>query len=189
MFKRVDHVEIVSVSAERTIDFYVNILGFRIKSRTEVKMAPMKEVIFLELGDTTIEVISVDNPKPKTEDLGTMTDDSVDYPDFAASVSSAVTSGSADRGILVCGTGIGISIAANKFPGVRAAVVHDEFTAQMSKQHNNANIIALGGRIMPPDQACRLVDVWLNAEYEGGRHQLRLDKITRLEEDIQAGRI
>ena len=123
------------------------------------------------------------------EDLGTMTDDSVDYPDFAASVSSAVTSGSADRGILVCGTGIGISIAANKFPGVRAAVVHDEFTAQMSKQHNNANIIALGGRIMPPDQACRLVDVWLNAEYEGGRHQLRLDKITRLEEDIQAGRI
>ena len=69
MFKRVDHVEIVSVSAERTIDFYVNILGFRIKSRNEVKMAPMKEVIFLELGDTTIEVISADNPKPKTEDL------------------------------------------------------------------------------------------------------------------------
>ena len=123
------------------------------------------------------------------EDLGTMTEDSVDYPDFAVSVASAVTAGSADRGILVCGTGIGISIAANKFPGVRAAVVHDEFTAQMSKQHNNANIIALGGRIMPPAQACRLVDVWLNAEYEGGRHQLRLDKITRLEEDIQAGRI
>ena len=123
------------------------------------------------------------------EDLGTMTEDSVDYPDFAVSVASAVTAGSADRGILVCGTGIGISIAANKFPGVRAAVVHDEFTAQMSKQHNNANIIALGGRIMPPDQACRLVDVWLNAKYEGGRHQLRLDKITRLEEDIQAGRI
>ena len=69
MFKRVDHVEIVSVSAERTIDFYVNILGFRIKSRTEVKMAPMKEVIFLELGDTTIEIISVDNPKPKSEAL------------------------------------------------------------------------------------------------------------------------
>lgn len=122
-------------------------------------------------------------------DLGTMTDESVDYPDFAALVASAVSKGEADRGILVCGTGIGISIAANKFPGVRAAVIHDEFTALMSKQHNDANIIALGGRVLTPEQACHLVDVWLTADYEGGRHQGRLDKITRLEEDIQAGRI
>lgn len=122
-------------------------------------------------------------------DLGTMTDESVDYPDFAALVASAVSKGEADRGILVCGTGIGISIAANKFPGVRAAVIHDEFTALMSKQHNDANIIALGGRVLSSEQACRLVDVWLTADYEGGRHQGRLDKITRLEEDIQAGRI
>ena len=78
------------------------------------------------------------------KDLGTMTDDSVDYPDFAALVASAISRGEADRGILVCGTGIGISIAANKFPGVRAAVIHDEFTAKMSKQHNDANIVALG---------------------------------------------
>ena len=123
------------------------------------------------------------------EDLGTMTDESVDYPDFAALVASAVARGEADRGILVCGTGIGISIAANKFPGVRAAVIHDEFTARMSKQHNNANIIALGGRVLTPEQACKLVDIWLTTAYEGGRHQGRLDKITRLEEDIQAGRI
>ena len=122
-------------------------------------------------------------------DLGTTTDESVDYPDFAALVASAVSKGEADRGILVCGTGIGISIAANKFPGVRAAVIHDEFTALMSKQHNDANIIALGGRVLSPEQACRLVDVWLTADYEGGRHQGRIDKITRLEEDIQAGRI
>ena len=123
------------------------------------------------------------------KDLGTMSDDSVDYPDFAALVASAISKGEADCGILVCGTGIGISIAANKFPGVRAAVIHDEFTAKMSKQHNNANIVALGGRVMTPEQACRLVDIWQTADYEGGRHQGRLDKITRLEEDIQAGRI
>ena len=122
-------------------------------------------------------------------DLGTMTDESVDYPDFAALVASAVSKGDADRGILVCGTGIGISIAANKFPGVRAAVIHDEFTAQMSKQHNNANIVALGGRVLTPEQACKLVDIWQTTDYEGGRHQGRLDKITRLEEDIQAGHI
>lgn len=122
-------------------------------------------------------------------DLGTMTNDSVDYPDFAALAATAVSKGEADRGILVCGTGIGISIAANKFPGIRAAVIHDEFTAQMSKEHNDANIIALGGRILTPEQACALVDIWRTADYEGGRHQLRLDKISRLEEDIQAGRI
>jgi ribose 5-phosphate isomerase B len=125
----------------------------------------------------------------EVEDLGTSTGDSVDYPDFAALVASAIIQGKADRGILVCGTGIGISIAANKFPGIRAAVIHDEFTAQMSKQHNNANIVALGGRIMEPEQACQLVDIWRTTKYEGGRHQLRLDKITRLEEDIQSGRI
>ncbi len=125
----------------------------------------------------------------EVEDFGTSNGDSVDYPDFAALVASAIARGEVDRGILVCGTGIGIAIAANKFPGVRAAVIHDEFTAQMSKQHNNANIIALGGRTMEPEQACRLVEIWRTVEYEGGRHQLRLDKIARLEKEIQAGRI
>jgi ribose 5-phosphate isomerase B len=125
----------------------------------------------------------------EVKDFGTATGDSVDYPDFAALVASAISRGEAERGILVCGTGIGISIAANKFPGIRAAVIHDEFTAQMSKQHNNANIIALGGRTNEPAEACHLVDIWRVAEYEGGRHQLRLDKISRLEKEIQAGRI
>ena len=134
-------------------------------------------------------VASLKSAGVEVEDLGTSTADSVDYPDFAALVASAIARGEADRGILVCGTGIGISIAANKFPGIRAAVIHDEFTAQMSKQHNNANIVALGGRTMTPEQACQLVDIWRTTEYEGGRHQLRLDKITRLEKDIQAGLI
>ncbi len=134
-------------------------------------------------------VSSLKSSGVEVKDLGTMTDASVDYPDFAALVASAVSKGDADRGILVCGTGIGISIAANKFPGVRAAVIHDEFTAQMAKQHNNANIVALGGRVLTTEQACKLVDIWQTTDYEGGRHQGRLDKITRLEEDIQAGRI
>ena len=141
------------------------------------------------LETKTALVVSLKAAGVDVEDLGTMTEDSVDYPDFAALVATAVSKGDADRGILVCGTGIGISIAANKFPGVRAAVIHDDFTAKMSKQHNDANVIALGGRVLTPEQACKLVNIWQTTDYEGGRHQRRLDKITRLEEDIQAGRI
>jgi ribose 5-phosphate isomerase B len=134
-------------------------------------------------------IVSLQSAGVEVVDFGTTSDESVDYPDYAAFVASSISRGEAERGILVCGTGIGISIAANKFPGVRAAVIHDEFTAQMSKQHNNANIITLGGRVMEPDQACRLVDIWRNTEYEGGRHQNRLDKISRLEDEVRAGRI
>lgn len=122
-------------------------------------------------------------------DLGTDNGDSVDYPDFAEKVAGAVSRGEAERGILVCGTGIGMSIVANKFPGVRAALVTDEFMARMAKEHNNANILVLGGRILEAMTACRLVGVWLDAVYEGGRHQRRLDKIAQLEADVRAGRI
>lgn len=122
-------------------------------------------------------------------DLGTDNGDSVDYPDFAEKVAGAVSRGEAQQGILICGTGIGMSIVANKFPGVRAALVTDEYMARMAKEHNNANILVLGGRVLEAMTACRIVGVWLDAIFEGGRHQRRLDKIAQLEADVRAGRI
>lgn len=114
-------------------------------------------------------------------DLGTFGTESVDYPDFAEKVAIAVLSGQADKGILMCGTGIGISIAANKFKGIRCAHVTDVFSAQMSAEHNNANMIALGGRITPPETAKEIVAAYLTAVFQGGRHQNRIDKITNIE--------
>jgi ribose 5-phosphate isomerase B len=115
-------------------------------------------------------------------DAGTNnSEDSVDYPDFAERVALLVSHGEADSGILVCGTGIGISIAANKVPGIRAALVTDVFMARMAKEHNNANILVLGGRVLDEQKACDLVAAWLDAAFEGGRHQGRLDKITEIE--------
>ena len=115
-------------------------------------------------------------------DAGTNnSEDSVDYPDFAERVALLVSHGEADAGILICGTGIGISIAANKFSGIRAALVTDDFMARMAKEHNNANILVLGGRVLDEQKACDLVGAWLDATFEGGRHQGRLDKITEIE--------
>lgn len=114
-------------------------------------------------------------------DYGTDTTDSVDYPDYAVPVAKAVQDGTADKGILLCGTGIGITIAANKFDGIRAAVVCNEFCAQATAEHNNANILGLGGRVVSPELAVKLVDIWLHTPYAGGRHQARLDKITAIE--------
>lgn len=120
------------------------------------------------------------------KDLGVHADDSVDYPDYAALVAEPISKQQADQGILICGTGIGMSIAANKFPGVRAALAHDEFTAQMAREHNNANILVLGGRVLDPELACRMVSIWFEGAYEGGRHQNRLDKIIQLEQACPA---
>jgi ribose 5-phosphate isomerase B len=114
-------------------------------------------------------------------DLGTNGADSVDYPDFGEQVALAVVNGTVDGGIIVCGTGIGISIAANKIPGIRAALVTDPFMARMAREHNDANILALGGRVLDADSARQCVAAWLDATFEGGRHQLRLDKIAELE--------
>jgi len=125
----------------------------------------------------------------EVNDLGTVSADSVDYPDFGEKVARAISRGEAEKGILICGTGIGMSIVANKFPGVRAALVTDAFTARMSKEHNNANIIVMGGRVLSVEEACRIVGVWLDAAFEGGRHQRRLEKIAQIEEDIRSGRI
>jgi len=118
-------------------------------------------------------------------DFGTDNGDSVDYPDFGEKVARAVSSGEAERGILICGTGIGMSIVANKFPGVRAALVNDPFTARMAKEHNNANVLVMGGRVITPEIACRLVEIWLDSEFEGDRHQRRLDKISRIEDEVR----
>lgn len=114
-------------------------------------------------------------------DMGTYTNDSVDYPDFAAKVAQAIVSGEVERGILVCGTGIGISIAANKIKGIRAALCHDVFSATMSREHNNANILCLGERVIGAGLAEMIINAWLKAEFQGGRHACRVDKIMNLE--------
>jgi ribose 5-phosphate isomerase B len=119
-------------------------------------------------------------PEIQVADLGPASKDSVDYPDFGAKVSEAVTNGSADRGILICGTGIGMSIVANRYPKVRAALCHDHFTAQMSREHNDANILVMGERVIGIGVALDIVKTWLDTAFGGGRHQLRLDKITKL---------
>lgn len=111
-------------------------------------------------------------------DFGTNGPESVDYPDYAAAVAAAVTDGRAERGVLVCGSGIGISIAANRHPGVRAALVHDVTTARLSRQHNDANVIALGARVIGPEVAKDCVDAFLNTAFEGGeRHSRRIAKM------------
>jgi len=114
-------------------------------------------------------------------DAGTDNDASVDYPDFGQKVAEMVFAGTAESGILICGTGIGMSIAANKVPGIRAALVTDVFMARMAKEHNNANVLVLGGRVLDEQKACDLVGAWLDASFEGGRHQGRLDKIADIE--------
>jgi ribose 5-phosphate isomerase B len=115
-------------------------------------------------------------------DFGTHSPDSVDYPDYAAQVGEAVAAGKAARGVLVCGTGIGMAMAANKVPGVRAAFCPDLFTARMSREHNDANVLALGGRLTSGEVALEIVEMWLRAEFQGGRHARRVGKLTELEQ-------
>ena len=111
------------------------------------------------------------------EDLGTNSTQSCDYPDFADKMAQVILSHNADLGILICGTGIGISIAANRHKGIRAALLYDDFTAEMAHKHNNANIIVFGGRTMKPEDVIKRIDIFLHTAYEGGRHQQRLDKL------------
>ncbi|MGH7773553.1 MAG: ribose 5-phosphate isomerase B [Candidatus Binatia bacterium] len=118
------------------------------------------------------------------EDLGTKGSESVDYPDFGRSVSLMVSKGEAERGILICTNGIGMSILANKFPGIRAALVHDLKGAQMSREHNNSNILVLGGGITEESVAEQILEIWLQTPFAGGRHQRRLDKIAQVEQEL-----
>jgi len=121
----------------------------------------------------------------QVDDQGTSTEESVDYPDYGKSVGELVASKQDDFGIAVCGTGIGISIAANKVPGIRAALAHDVLTARLAREHNDANVLALGGRIVTAVAAVEMVQTFLTTAYVGGRHQRRLDKISQIERDKQ----
>ena len=118
----------------------------------------------------------------EVEDDGTLSDESVDYPDFAAIVATKVSTGEVDRGILICGTGIGMAIAANKFCGVRAAACNDEVTAEMSRRHNDANILCLSADLLSPRVVERMIEIWIETEFEAGRHLRRVEKIRQLEE-------
>jgi len=131
----------------------------------------LKEVIKEYLKDKNYEI----------EDFGTYDTSSVDYPEIGEKVAVAVKDEVADKGIIVCGTGLGISISANKVPGIRAALVSDTFSAKMSRAHNDANILALGGRVLGDDLALEIVEAWLNTEFEGGRHERRVNKMKDLE--------
>lgn len=128
---------------------------------------PMKEKVKALLENRGITV----------EDVGTHSDKSVDYTDFGKAVASKVSDGSFQRGILICGTGLGMSMVANRFPGVRAALANDLFSAIMSRRHNDSNVLAMGGRLIGDALALQLVEAWLETPFEGGRHQRRLEKM------------
>jgi ribose 5-phosphate isomerase B len=127
----------------------------------------MKEKVIAHLRQRGVEV----------EDVGTQSEESVDYTDFGKKVASKVSDASFDRGILICGTGLGMSMVANRFRGVRAALANDLFSAIMSRRHNDSNVLAMGGRLIGDTLALQLVDTWLDTPFEGGRHQRRLEKI------------
>ena len=131
----------------------------------------LKEEVKKVLAELEVEV----------KDVGTFGTEPVDYPEIAEKVCAEITSGAAERGIALCGTGIGISIAANKIKGIRCALCHDVFSAKMSREHNNANVLAMGGRVIGYGPAGEIVRAWIAAEFEGGRHERRVNKIMALE--------
>ncbi len=133
----------------------------------------MKELLREHLEKMEHEVI----------DLGTHDESPVDYPDYGAAVGRAVVSGQADLGVCVCGSGIGISIAANKIPGVRAAVVHDVSSARLAKHHNDANVVCFGARLLGGVVAFDALDAFVESTFDGGRHEARIDKISALEKE------
>lgn len=131
----------------------------------------LKEVIKSSLNSLGYEVV----------DFGTDSEESCDYPDYAYKAAVAVANNECDRGILICGTGIGVSIVANKVKGIRCALVHDLFSAKATRQHNDTNILAMGARVIGDGLALEIVQTWLETEYEGGRHDLRLEKMMDVE--------
>jgi ribose 5-phosphate isomerase B len=140
--------------------------GFRLKERLKSWL--------VERGHTVV-------------DLGTHGEGPVDYPDYAAAVGLAVTAGRAHRGVLVCGAGIGMAIGANKIPGIRAAACGEPYTARLSREHNDTNVLALGARITAPEAATRILETWLDTAFARGRHQRRIDKLTALDDAVGEG--
>jgi ribose 5-phosphate isomerase B len=126
----------------------------------------------------TLDELAVDY-----EDLGTYDETSVDYPDYARKVAEGVAEGRYDRGVLVCGTGLGMCITANKVPGVRAVTAHDVFSARMSRAHNDANVLTMGERVIGPGLAAEVLKAWLTTEFEGGRHAGRVEKVRQVERE------
>lgn len=143
-------------------------------------MISMKVIIGSDHGGFNLKSAIVQHLEDKgidVKDVGPFDTDSVDYPDYAKPVAEAVQNGEYDRGILVCGTGIGMNIAANKYKGIRAALVHDTFSAHATREHNNSNILCMGERVIGTGLALDIVDIWLETEFEGGRHERRIEKI------------
>ena len=135
---------------------------------------PAKEELFNYLTKNGYEI----------KDFGTFSTDSCDYPEYAEAVCKSVLSGESEKGVLICGTGIGMSIVANKIKGIRCAHVTDLFSAEMTRKHNDTNVIALGARITETDMIIKLVETFLTTEFEGGRHAIRVDKIRKVEENF-----
>ncbi len=132
----------------------------------------LKEDILAHLRMRGVEVV----------DKGTWSPERTDYPHYASAVATSLLDGEVDGGILICGTGVGISITANKYPGIRAVVCSEPYSAQLSRRHNNTNILAFGSRVVGLELAKMIVDAWLNAEFEGGRHQVRVEAIGVIEQ-------
>ena len=136
----------------------------------------LKESIIAHLLNTVWEV----------DDLGPHSRDSVDYPDYGVKLVEEVAEKKVDRGIVICGTGIGMSIVVNRFPGIRGTLCSDVFTAKLCREHNNSNILVLGGRVIGEGLAAEIVNTWLNTPFEGGRHQRRLDKINQIDASLKS---
>ncbi len=151
--------------------FYLKLSSMKIALGADHAGFELKNHIKQYLADRGISV----------DDKGTLSNDSCDYPDFARAVAEDVAKHRANFGILVCGTGIGMSMAANKVPGIRAAHVTTDFEAQMAREHNDANVLTLGARVVAEPAALHIVDTWLNTQFAGGRHQKRVDKIMAIE--------
>jgi ribose 5-phosphate isomerase B len=148
---------------------------------TEMKIAIGADHAGFRLKDEIVKVLQSEGHE--VEDFGCNCTDSIDYPDYALPVCEKVAAGAADKGILICGTGIGMTIAANKVPGIRCALVHDLFSAKATREHNDSNVLAMGERVIGPGIALEIVKIWLETEFsQGPRHQNRIDKIKRLED-------
>ncbi|MED5353589.1 MAG: ribose 5-phosphate isomerase B [Nitrospinota bacterium] len=130
-------------------------------------------------------ISSLQNKGLEIEDLGPSNTDSVDYPDYGIKIAHAILEQRVERGIVICGTGVGMSIVVNRFPGIRGTLCSDVYTAKMCREHNDSNILIMGGRVIGKDSALEIVEIWLKTNFEGGRHQRRLDKINKIDANLK----
>jgi ribose 5-phosphate isomerase B len=139
----------------------------------------------VDLKESVVEVL--EEMGAQVKDFGANSTESVDYPDFARGVALSVVAGESDRGILLCGTGIGMSIAANKIPGIRAALCHDVYSARLTREHNDSNVLVMGARVIGSGLCQEIVKTWLSGQFSGGRHVRRVEKISHLEQEFSRG--